>query len=61
MPLDHLDKNTQSRIISERRKYFWDSPYLFKLGNDGVLRRCAKRREARNFEKVPLDGVWWTL
>jgi hypothetical protein len=24
MPLDHLDKNSQKKIISERRKYFWD-------------------------------------
>jgi hypothetical protein len=24
MPLDHLDKNSQRRIISESRKYFWD-------------------------------------
>jgi hypothetical protein len=52
MPLDHLDKNTQRRIISESRKYFWDSPYLFKLGNGGVMRRCVPREEARNFEKV---------
>jgi hypothetical protein len=28
MPLDHLDKNTQRRIISESQKYFWHSPYL---------------------------------
>jgi hypothetical protein len=61
MPLDHLDKNTQRRIVSKSRKYFWDSPYLFKLGNDGVTRRCAPRREARNVEKVPLSGVRWTL
>jgi hypothetical protein len=45
MPLDHLDKNTQRRIISESRKYFWESPYLFKLGNDGVMRRCVPREE----------------
>jgi hypothetical protein len=45
MPLDHLDKNTQRRIISESREYFWDSPYLFKLGNDGVMRRCVPREE----------------
>jgi hypothetical protein len=38
MPLDYLDKNTQRRIISESRKCFWDSPYLYKLGNDGVMR-----------------------
>jgi hypothetical protein len=45
MPLDHLDKNTQRRIVSKSRKYFWDSPYLFKLGNDGVMRRCVPREE----------------
>jgi hypothetical protein len=45
MPLDHLDRNSQRRIISESRKYFWDAPYLFKLGNDGVMRRCVPREE----------------
>jgi hypothetical protein len=45
MPLDHLDKNTQNKIIFESRKYFWDAPYLFKLGNDGVMRRCVPREE----------------
>jgi hypothetical protein len=61
MTLDHLDKNTQRRIIFESRKYFWDSPYLFKIGNDGVMGRCVPREEARNFEEVPLGGVRWTL
>jgi hypothetical protein len=45
MPLDHLDKNSQRRIIFESRKYFWDSPYLFKLGNDRVMRRSVPRKE----------------
>jgi hypothetical protein len=45
MPFDHLDKNTQRRIISESQKYFWDSPYLFKLDNDGVMRRCVPKEE----------------
>jgi hypothetical protein len=45
MPLDHLDRNSQRRIISESKKYFWDAPYLFKLGNDGVMRRCVPREE----------------
>jgi hypothetical protein len=45
MPLDHLDKNSQKKIISESRKYFWDAPYLFKLGNDGVMRRCVPKEE----------------
>jgi hypothetical protein len=37
MALDHLDKNAQTRVMSESRKYFWDSPYLLRLGIDGVL------------------------
>jgi hypothetical protein len=45
MPLNHLDKNTKRRIVSESRKYFWDSPYIFKLGNDGVMRRCVPIEE----------------
>jgi hypothetical protein len=45
MPLDHQDKNSQRRIIFESRKYFWDAPYLFKLGNDGVMRRCVLRED----------------
>jgi hypothetical protein len=45
MPLDHLDRNSQRRIISESKKYFWDAPYLFKPGNDGVMRRCVPREE----------------
>jgi hypothetical protein len=45
MPLDHLDKKPQRRIISESRKYFCDAPYLFKLGHDGVMRRCMPREK----------------
>jgi hypothetical protein len=45
MPLDHIDRNSQRRIISESQKYLWDAPYLFKLGNDGVMRRCVPREE----------------
>jgi hypothetical protein len=46
MPLDHLDRNSQRKIISESKKYFWDAPYLFKLGYDGFMRRCVPREES---------------
>ena len=45
MPLDHLDKNAKRRVITERRKYYWDPPYLYRYGEDGVLRRCIPREE----------------
>jgi hypothetical protein len=34
MPLDHLDKNAQRRVMTESQKYYWDAPYLFRLGAD---------------------------
>jgi hypothetical protein len=45
MPLDHLDKNAQRRVMAKSQKYYWDAPYLFRLGADGVLRRCVPREE----------------
>jgi hypothetical protein len=45
MPLDHLDRNSQRKIIFESKKYFWDAPYLFKLGNDGFMKDvCQEKR-----------------
>jgi hypothetical protein len=44
MPLDHLDKNVQ-RVMAKSQKYYWNAPYLFGLGADGVLRRCVPREE----------------
>jgi hypothetical protein len=45
MSLDHLDKNAKRRVIDESRKFYWDAPYLYKCGDDGVLRRCVPREE----------------
>jgi hypothetical protein len=45
IPLDHLDKNSQRRVMDESQKYYWDAPYLCRLGADGVLRRCVPREE----------------
>jgi hypothetical protein len=45
MPLDHLDKNAKRRVIAESRKFYWDAPYLYRCGDDGVLRRCVLREE----------------
>jgi hypothetical protein len=60
MPLDHLDKNTQRRIISESRKFFWDAPYLFKHGNDGVVSTCgpgeARLESLRKFHSTEYGG-----
>lgn len=30
------------------RCYHWDDPYLFRMGKDGVLRRCVSEEEQGN-------------
>jgi hypothetical protein len=45
MPLDHLDNNAKRRVVVESQKYYWYAPYPFRLGADGVLRRCVPREE----------------
>ena len=45
MSLDHLDKNTKRRVISESKKYYWNAPYLYRYGEDGVLRKCVPEQE----------------
>jgi hypothetical protein len=45
MPIDHLDKNAKRRVIAESRKFYWDAPYLYRCGDDGVLRRCEPWEE----------------
>jgi hypothetical protein len=45
MPLDHLDKNAKRRVTAKSRKFCWDAPYLYRCGDDGVLRRCVPRGE----------------
>jgi hypothetical protein len=51
MPLYHLDKNAKRRVITESRKFYWDAPYLYKCGDDGVLRRCVPREEREEILK----------
>jgi hypothetical protein len=48
MPLDHLDKNTQWNNL-RKSKILWDSPYLFKLGNDGLMRICVQEKRGLKF------------
>ena len=43
MPLDHLDKNARRRVIVERRKYYWDPPYLYRYGEDAYRGRNVKK------------------
>ncbi|XP_076893901.1 uncharacterized protein LOC143546031 [Bidens hawaiensis] len=35
------------KFFADASHYIWDSPYLFRVGTDRVLRRCVSREEGR--------------
>jgi hypothetical protein len=37
----------KKRLYHEAKSYWWDDPYLYKEGIDGVLQRCVAQDEAR--------------
>ena len=44
-PMPHLNYNSRRRVLAEARKYYWNAPYLYRYGSDGVLRRCVPAEE----------------
>ncbi|KAL1549192.1 hypothetical protein AAHA92_17324 [Salvia divinorum] len=39
-PSSEITRAQKMKIKSEARYYFWDDPYLWKVGTDQVIRRC---------------------
>jgi Integrase core domain/Integrase zinc binding domain len=37
----------KKKFLSDAKHYFWDDPYLFKLGIDGIHRRCVPQSEVQ--------------
>jgi len=38
----------RKKLRSDARYYFWDDPFLFKIGVDGIFRRCVPYEETRS-------------
>ena len=45
---EDLDYHQKKRFLSLVKQYYWDEPYLFKLRNDQVIRRCVAEEEIPN-------------
>ncbi|WVZ80222.1 hypothetical protein U9M48_027715 [Paspalum notatum var. saurae] len=48
-PLPHLNYSSKRRVLTEAKKYYWNAPYLYRYGSDGVLRRCVPQRKEMRF------------
>ncbi|WVZ63711.1 hypothetical protein U9M48_013320 [Paspalum notatum var. saurae] len=44
-PLTHLNYNSKRKVLAEAKKFYWNAPYLYRFGSDGVLRRCVPAEE----------------
>ncbi|WVZ60771.1 hypothetical protein U9M48_010752 [Paspalum notatum var. saurae] len=44
-PMTHLNYNSKRKVLAEAKKFYWNSPYLYRFGSDGVLRRCVPADE----------------
>ncbi|XP_070007288.1 uncharacterized protein [Nicotiana sylvestris] len=40
-----LSSNQRNKLKHDSLDYYWDEPYLFKICNDGVIRRCVLEEE----------------
>ncbi|XP_057790737.1 uncharacterized protein LOC131007839 [Salvia miltiorrhiza] len=43
-----LSSQQKKRFLANCRFYFWDDPYLFRLGKDEVIRRCIPDEEIQD-------------
>ena len=43
----NLDRYDRKKFHKEVVRYFWDEPYLYKQGRDGLFRRCISEEEAQ--------------
>lgn len=45
MILEDLTWQQRKRFFWDSKHYIWDDPFLFKIGHDGLLRRCVPKDE----------------
>ncbi|XP_051152002.1 uncharacterized protein LOC127265984 [Andrographis paniculata] len=41
----HIVHREKKRLLSLAKDYFWDEPYLFNIGSDGIIHRCVAELE----------------
>ncbi|CAJ2672314.1 unnamed protein product [Trifolium pratense] len=37
---EEMTAQQKKKLFADSRHYFWDDPFLFKMSNDGMIRRC---------------------
>ena len=45
---DEFSWQQKKKSLKDSSYFVWDDPYLFKIGGDGLLRRCVSRDESKS-------------
>ncbi|GAU43651.1 hypothetical protein TSUD_24200 [Trifolium subterraneum] len=45
---EDLTSHQRKKFLHDSKFYFWDDPFLFKEGQDGIIRRCVDTKESLN-------------
>ena len=43
--LEEFNSQQKKKLIHDSKYYLWDDPYVWKLCNDGLIRRCVEDEE----------------
>uniref|UniRef100_A0A151UG43 Integrase zinc-binding domain-containing protein n=1 Tax=Cajanus cajan TaxID=3821 RepID=A0A151UG43_CAJCA len=46
--LEDFTWHQKKKFLRDATYYVWDDPHLFKIGSNGLLRRCVSREEAKS-------------
>ena len=41
----HMTYQQRKKFFNDLRHYFWDDPYLYRHGPDGMIRKCVSDHE----------------
>ncbi|KAF5791162.1 putative nucleotidyltransferase, Ribonuclease H [Helianthus annuus] len=47
----------KKKLLRDARKYIWDDPYLFRIGDDRVLRRCVSKEDGMDILRHVHEGL----
>ena len=54
----HFSYNQKCKLKSESKHYVWESPYLWKIGIDQVVRRCVAENEHESILSFFLERAY---